>query len=443
VSPTHAMARKRPTMELNAVALMASTVLTALFGVLFWIVAANMLPPADVGRASATLSAVTFLAGLAQLNIMSVLLRFLPGAGTGAAGFIGRAYGLAVGTGLLVTAGFLLLGYGRDLLGGGWAVPVFFCCAVICYAVFLIQDGALTALGAAVWVPLENVLTGALRLGLLIVLVMVSTQWGALVALVVPTLVAIAVVNWFVFRRLVPRHVRSSTATTGVGWRSIRGFVAGDYVASALSSCVALLPPVLVSAQLGSEAAAYFYVPWFVGVQFSTLMWSIAMALVVEHAAQAAAFSRLLKRALQLTSAVALTACVVVVIGAPLILALLGSGYADEGTTTLRLIALSFPFSAGFVLFTALSVSRRKLVPLVVALAIKAAVFLVVTEIGLTTFGIDGLAVLYLACEAATALAVAPVGVRFYRELSAGAGAAAADATGPAPAPALTPGRTL
>ncbi|WP_138758782.1 lipopolysaccharide biosynthesis protein [Modestobacter altitudinis] len=417
MTPAHSAAPKARAMEFNALALMASTVFTGVLGMLFWIIAARLLPPTAVGQASSALSAITFLAGLAQLNIISVLLRFVPRAGRATGGFIARAYGLSLLTGLLAAGVFLALGFGSDILGDEWFVPLVFIGATLCYALFLVQDGALTSLGGAVWVPLENLLAGLLRVGLLFALVPLSTRWGALAALVVPTLVAVGVVNTFVFRRLVPRHVTTSTASGEVGWRSIRGFVAGDYAASALASCVALLPPVLVSSRLGSEAAAYFYIPWFIGVSFGTLVWNIAMAFVVEYAGDAGTFRRLIRRSVRLTALVSVAACAVVALAAPLILTLLGTGYADEGATALRLIALSFPFSAGFVLFTALSVARKKLTPLVASLAVKTVVFLTVAVIGLPDFGIDGLALLYLVCEAVTALAVLPVALRFHREL--------------------------
>lgn len=407
-------------MELNALALMASTVFTGVLGVVFWIVAARLLPASAVGQASSTLSAVTFLAGLAQLNIVSVLLRFLPSAGRRTGRFIASTYGLALGTGLVVALGFVALGFGSEILGDEWFVPLIFIGGTLVYAIFLVQDGALTALGAAVWVPLENLLAGVLRVGLLFVLVLVSARWGALAALLLPTVVAVAVVNWFVLRRLAPRQAAHATTTADLSWRTIRGFVAGDYAASALASCVALLPPVLVSAELGSEQAAYFYIPWFVGVSFGTLIWNIAMAFVVEYSTDSRTFRRLISRSLRLTALVSVAACAAVALGAPLILQLLGSEYAGEGTTALRLIALSFPFSAGFVLFTALSVARKKLVPLVTSLAVKTVVFLGVTAVGLHGFGIDGLALLYLACEVVTALAVLPIALRFHRDLTAG-----------------------
>ena len=454
MSPAHAAPPKKRAMELNALALMASTVFTGVFGMLFWIVAARLLPPSAVGQASSALSAITFLAGLAQLNIVSVLLRFVPGAGRATGGFIARAYGLSLATGFVGTLVFLALGFGSDTLGSQWFVPLVFIGGTLCYALFLVQDGALTALGGAVWVPLENLVAGVLRVALLFAFVPLSERWGALAALVVPTFLAVGVVNSFVFRRLVPRHAARSAGTVDVRWRSIRSFVAGDYAASALSSCVTLLPPVLVASRLGSEAAAYFYIPWFIGVSFGTLIWNIAMAFVVEFAADATAFHRLIRRSIRLTALVSAVACVVVALGAPLILQLLGTGYADEGATVLRLIALSFPFSAGFVLFTALSVARKKLVPLVSSLAVKTVVFLAVAVVGLPDFGIEGLAVLYLVCEAVTALAVLPTAVHFYRVLVRGDGAVAGTSAvleppldpgtvqpvGQVPAPSTSPG---
>jgi hypothetical protein len=67
-------------------------------------------------------------------------------------------------------------------------------------------------------------------------------------------------------------------------------------------------------------------------------------------------------------------------------------------------------------------VARKRLRPLVTALAVKAVVFLAVTAVGLPDFGVEGLALVYLAAEVVTALAVLPFGRRLYRELVASAG---------------------
>jgi hypothetical protein len=50
-------------------------------GVLYRIVAARTAPAAVVGRNSTAISVMLFLAGVAELNLMSTLVRFLPTSG--------------------------------------------------------------------------------------------------------------------------------------------------------------------------------------------------------------------------------------------------------------------------------------------------------------------------------------------------------------------------
>lgn len=410
--------RSRMRLELNASALMLSTVMVGLLGIGFWIVAARLFPPASVGRASAALSAMTFLAGLAQLNIVSVFVRFVPTAGANTAGFIRRGYGLAVLTGLVLSSGFLALGLAQKFLGHGWLVGAAFLGATVLYAIFFVQDGALVALGKAVWVPVENTLFGLARIALLVGLEMLSQRWGALLALTIPIIIAVAVVNWYIFGRLVPGHIRRTGPTTSLGWAEIKGFVAADYVASVVGSCVTLIPPVLVAATLGTEATAYFYVPWFIGVSFGTLLWSVAMSFVSEAAADPTSVPRLVRRAARLVGAVSVTACVGTLLVAPLVLRTLGSTYATEGSSALRIIALAFPFTGLITMYTAMSLLRKTLTALVVVQAMKAAVFLGLSAVLLHRFGINGLVMTYVGCEAAAALIFLPRAVEVYRHLT-------------------------
>lgn len=49
--------------------------LTQVLGVRYWIVAARTAPAAAVGRNSTAMSVMLFLAGVAELNLMSTLTR--------------------------------------------------------------------------------------------------------------------------------------------------------------------------------------------------------------------------------------------------------------------------------------------------------------------------------------------------------------------------------
>jgi hypothetical protein len=75
---------------------------TQLLGVLHWIVAARSAPAAVVGRNSAAISVMLFLAGVAELNLMSTLVRFLPISGKRTARLIVSVYGASAAVAALL-----------------------------------------------------------------------------------------------------------------------------------------------------------------------------------------------------------------------------------------------------------------------------------------------------------------------------------------------------
>jgi O-antigen/teichoic acid export membrane protein len=76
----------------NGYALVLSSATTSVLGVAYWIVAARTYTPAAVGLNAAAISAMMFLAGVSQLNLMSALLRFIPGAGRATGQFVVSAF---------------------------------------------------------------------------------------------------------------------------------------------------------------------------------------------------------------------------------------------------------------------------------------------------------------------------------------------------------------
>ena len=59
----------------NGYVLIVSATVTQVLGVRYWIVAARTAPAAAVGRNSTAMSVMLFLAGVAELNLMSTLIR--------------------------------------------------------------------------------------------------------------------------------------------------------------------------------------------------------------------------------------------------------------------------------------------------------------------------------------------------------------------------------
>ena len=128
----------RRTLELNAVALMALTAVTALFGLLFWAVAARF-PAAEVGRSSAVLSSATMFSQLASSNVGLLFGRVLASAGPRSRRVVLAGYSAAIAIGLVIGTFFVLF-VPNDALFHTTADRIGFPLLVALFCLFTLQD---------------------------------------------------------------------------------------------------------------------------------------------------------------------------------------------------------------------------------------------------------------------------------------------------------------
>ena len=96
----------------NAYALMLNTGVSAVLGLGYWVVAARHYTDDAVGRGSAVIAAMKFLAGLTAVTLTGALARFIPVAGRRTGALVLRTY-LASSAVVAAAAGlFLHLGHG-------------------------------------------------------------------------------------------------------------------------------------------------------------------------------------------------------------------------------------------------------------------------------------------------------------------------------------------
>ncbi|MFY1633535.1 lipopolysaccharide biosynthesis protein [Solwaraspora sp. WMMB335] len=403
------------TLLRSAAALMTSTVASAALGFVFWVVAARWFPPEAVGRASAAVSAMTLLAGLAQLNLINLYARFLPGAGRHTRRLVLTGYAASAAMSLLLTTGFLVLGRGGGIVGPAPTQQLVFVAAVIGSAIFFISDGVLTALRRAGSVPVKNVIASSAKLALLPVLAGTAAGDGMLIAWSAPMLVAMLGVNWWVLGRLAPAHARAAGPAPAPHRRELLGFASAEYVNGLLTNAVAFLPPVLVAGVLGATASAYFYIPWTIGVAGSTLLWNIVTSFVVTAASDPESARVHVNRAVGLVGAVVLTGAMVLGGAAAPVLRLLGGEYAAAGADTLRLVGFSLPFTGIILLYWAFAMMEKRMWPVVAVQSAGIAAFLALSWYALPVAGIVAPAGALCLTQAAVALTLLPGLIRRYR----------------------------
>jgi O-antigen/teichoic acid export membrane protein len=359
--PTQLRGRADPLFR-SGYALVLSTVVTSALGVAYWIFAARLYPPHELGEASAAISAMLMLSNFAQMNLFHGLTRFVPAAGAMTGRLVLWAY---VGSGvsaLVLTTLFVIIAPRISdhltFLAGGALAGAGFVAAVVLWGVFALQDAVLTALRRATWVPLENALFGIVKLALLVGLAGVLAHGGIFVSWNVPVLLAVIPVNLLIFRRLLAH--RSHDGALALRPRHVVHFVAVDYVGSLLLQTYTTALPLLIVVLLGADANAMFYVAYVIIAALDLLAVNLSTSLVVEAAHDEARLAEYARRVLAHAAVLLVPAVAFLVVAAPQLGLVFGERYAEESPAVLQLLALgSLPRMLTIIYMSAMRVERR------------------------------------------------------------------------------------
>jgi O-antigen/teichoic acid export membrane protein len=396
----------------------------ALLGTLFWVVAAHRYSRENVGTNSAAIAAMMLIAGFAQLNLMSAMMRFLPVAGHGTRRLVASAYAvsaaMAVACSVVFLLGIRVWAPGLAAVLDHWTVALWFVLSTCAWCVFVLQDAVLTGLGRPGWVPLENATFAVAKLLLAVLLFTLLPHYGLFVAWTIAVIVPTVPVNVFIFRRAIPRHVNGAPAAhQAPSFGELSRFLAGDYVASlAWISATALLP-VMVLDRLGARPTATFAIVWAVTVALFVVSSSMGQSLVVQGAKNESQLLVHSRRALLHAITLLIPAIIVLLVAAPYLLQIFGSSYARQGSTALRLLALSaLPMLLVTLVVSELRV-RRHMFRVATIMVTLAAIVLGLSYLLIPPMGITGVGVAWLCAEGAVAAFL--VVMRFVRSPGIGA----------------------
>jgi O-antigen/teichoic acid export membrane protein len=391
----------------NGHALNASAFIASAIGLGFWVLAAHHYSMAEVGRNSVAVLVLMFIGGAAQLNLASALVRFLPGAGQKASGLVASTYAVSAAVAVVLATGFLLLvpyvvPELNFLVDNRW-LAVWFVLSSAIWAVFVLEDGALTGLRRTPWVPVENAGFSILKVVLVIPLAVVSGA-GIVVAWTVAAICTVIPTNVLLFGRAIPRHVRQAQPGTTVTFDELRRFVPYDYVGSLCWLAATSLLPLVVIARVGASTSATFSLAWIIAYSLYLVSINLGSSLVAETSTDPTSLHQACRRVRIHLLKVLGPCVVVVVIGAPVLLRLMGSAYAAEGATLLRLLAISaVPF-----IFTATAISayrtRRDTRPVAIINAAVLTMVAALTVVLLPTMGITGVGVAWVVAQSTVAL---------------------------------------
>ncbi|MCL7380631.1 lipopolysaccharide biosynthesis protein [Streptomyces sp. 35G-GA-8] len=321
---------------------MLSTGVSAALGLGFWLVAARYYTEEAVGQGSAAIAAMRLLASLTATTMIGAVVRYVPRAGRATGALVWRAYAVSS---LVVCAACVVFLATLDLWGPSYApldgvmAGVVFTSACVAWALLTLQDGVLTGLRKAFWVPVGN---AAFSLGKLLLLAAFATampvlgvfvSWAAAIALSVLPL------GWLIFRRLIPRQAAADHDREPPGARDIGRFLAGDSVGALFSLAMINLLPVLVAVRFDAAHNAFFYTAYTVGGTMEFMAINMASSLTAHASHSPDRLAEGVRGALRRMTVLLVPVVLVLVVFAPQVLAPFGADYARHGSTVLRLLA--------------------------------------------------------------------------------------------------------
>jgi O-antigen/teichoic acid export membrane protein len=390
------IAHLRTPLYRNGYALMISTGITSALGLLYWALAARVYQTNDVGLNSMAISIMVFLSGVAQINLQEAMIRFIPRAGTGTQRLAIYAYGIVIALSLIVgivfCLGISLWAPSLNFLITSPASILWFALALVLWGIFVLEDSILVGLRQALYIPFENAIFSVLKIGALLLLVTLLPHTGIFISWTLSVVLVIIPVNWLIFRRLIPRHVEATQhALVSVPLRDMAKYVAANYAAALLSSLASAVLPIMITQFAGADANAYFYLAWIIASSLQVIAANMSTSLTVEATMTTESLDAIRQRALTGIARILIPLVVLVVLGAPLILRIVGPDYVDQGTLLLQLLALSAIPNLFNMVYVGMARAQNQIGRIIGVYGANAVIVLGLAFVFLRTFGITGI----------------------------------------------------
>jgi O-antigen/teichoic acid export membrane protein len=331
----------------EGLALSISSALGALAGLASWLIAARLLPQAEVGHAAAVVSAFLLIAGIAQLNLGLGLIRWLPVAGCHAPPLVWRSLLLIMPLSAIAGVGYVLFVPDLARTAAGVDGPpalgmCLFALASAGWGVFIVHDYILVAIGKPWWTVWRNGLFAAVRIVLLIVLGTALGAQGVVLSWVGPIVVWIAIGSLVLL--VVVRRFGQRTGGGIMPCRSeVIGFLGPTATAQVGYTLLLNQVPLVVILRFGPESGAAFFIAWQATIVLETAAnyymhpLSASWAREPERAAELTSSSR--RRLLMIFLPLLALGALLAGFG----LSVFGSGYA-AAADILRLLLLGLAF---------------------------------------------------------------------------------------------------
>ena len=323
----------------DSVALIVTSGLTAGTGFVFWVAAARLLSPHELGVETAILSLVTTTGTLAAIGTANSFAALLPVPGCDRRERLTDGFLIVVVTAVLlgIAAGFTAkLTLGMNLLSAlAWSVV-----GSVIMAMYPLKDSAIIGLGGASRLPAQNLFASLAKLALLPLFVVVAWHPAVMATLISAAGASIVYTSLVIPKLLTGATPNDDANAVGPTRRDVTSFAMRDGVASAMSHGVFLSLPFITTAVAGPVEGAVFALALTIAQILDLISAGVGTALTTGLSARPSLVYGRACRAWLVTSGVVVLAGVALLVLSPVIMMILGPSYADKPVIAVMAILL-------------------------------------------------------------------------------------------------------
>lgn len=325
----------------NSIAIILNSAFAALFGLLFWIVAARTVSPNDIGLAIAAISAAALIVGLSRMGMDAGLIRYLPELKNKSelySTIIMVNLALALVLAILFLVGIEFFSPALVFLQVGWFPPLFLI-YVLSTSIYFIQNITLVAIRKADLSLVQNLLLG-LRIPIMFFLAYLGV-FGIFSALEF----AFLVTSLFGVFMLHKHGITLARKLDVAALRNILKFSMGNYTAGIFMILPITVIPIMILNTVGAKEAAYFYVAYSIAGLLFMIPNGISMSLFVEGSHNLPLKDIVIK-SIRLVMTLLIPAFLFIFFFGDILLQLFSKEYSKQSFEILRLLAVSSIFAA-------------------------------------------------------------------------------------------------
>lgn len=343
-APDGALTGRALAMLPNSLALVGSKAGTMALGFLFWLIAARLFAPSEVGLAAAIVAAMMLCTQIALVGLGSALIALLPRELAGPQTLLDCAFTLATGLAVATGLGFLAiaaLALGElHVVAASPLYAILFMLATVTGTLGILLDQLSTSLRRGDHALVRGIAFGLAAIASLAVAAKLGA--GGSAALLMPWVVAggLAVTIGIVqVRRSLGGYVPRAMVTRARARRLLATGVP-NYALTLAERAPGLVLPVVVIELLSPEANAAWYAAWMMAWVVFIVPIQVGMTLFAEISHERGSLASATRHAVRTALLVGLPVAGALALLAQPMLALLGEEYAAAGVSPLRILLI-------------------------------------------------------------------------------------------------------